>query len=43
MRDADMAAEMVDYMKHQILTNVSSSILAQANQLPNRLISLLTQ
>ncbi len=43
MRDADMAAEMVDYMKHQILTNASSSILAQANQLPNRLISLLTQ
>lgn len=43
MRDADMAAEMVDYMKHRLLTDASSSILAQANQLPNRLMNLLTQ
>ncbi len=41
MRDADMAAEMVEYLKHKILTQVSDSVLAQANQLPNRLLNLL--
>ncbi len=41
MRDANMAAEMVEYLKHQLLTQVSESVLAQANQLPNRLLNLL--
>lgn len=41
IRDADMAAEMVEYLKHKILTQVSDSVLAQANQLPNRLLNLL--
>ncbi|MDE6971218.1 MAG: flagellin, partial [Eubacterium sp.] len=43
MRDADMAAEMMDYTKHKLLADASSSMLAQANQLPKRLINLLTQ
>ncbi len=43
MRDADMAAEMMDYAKHKLLADASSSMLAQANQLPKRLINLLTQ
>ncbi|MFP4492096.1 MAG: flagellin [Spirochaetaceae bacterium] len=31
IRDVDMASEMVDYMKNQILTQSSSAMLAQAN------------
>jgi flagellin len=31
IRDADMAAEMVDYMKNQILTQAGTAMLAQAN------------
>lgn len=41
MRDADMASEMVDHAKYQILTQASESVLAQANQLPNMILSLL--
>ncbi len=41
MRDANMATEMVEYLKHKLLTDVSDSVLAQANQLPNRLLNLL--
>ncbi len=31
IRDADMASEMVDYMKNQILTQAGTAMLAQAN------------
>jgi flagellin len=31
IRDADMASEMVDYVKNQILTQAGSAMLAQAN------------
>lgn len=41
MRDANMAAEMVEYLKHKLLTDASDAVLAQANQLPNRLLNLL--
>lgn len=41
MRDANMATEMVEYLKHKLLTDVTDSVLAQANQLPNRLLNLL--
>lgn len=41
MRDADMAAEMVEYLKHKLLSDASDAVLAQANQLPNRLLNLL--
>ncbi len=41
MRDADMAAEMVEHLKNKLMTEVTDSVLAQANQLPNRLMNLL--
>lgn len=41
MRDANMAAEMVEHLKNKLLTEATDSVLAQANQLPNRLMNLL--
>jgi flagellin len=41
IRDADMAKEMVDYVKNQILTNSSSSMLAQANSQNQSVMKLL--
>lgn len=41
IRDADMAKEMVDYVKNQILTNSSSSMLAQANTQNQSVLKLL--
>jgi len=41
IRDADMAKEMVDYVKNQILSNSSSSMLAQANNQNQSVMKLL--
>jgi flagellin len=41
VRDADMAAEMVDYTKLQILQQAGTSMLAQANQIPQSVLTLL--
>jgi flagellin len=41
IRDADMAKEMVEYVKNQILTNSSSSMLAQANSQNQSVLKLL--
>jgi len=41
IRDADMAKEMVTYVKNQILTNSSSSMLAQANTQNQSVMKLL--
>ena len=41
IRDADMAKEMVDFVKNQILTSSSSSMLAQANNQNQSVIKLL--
>jgi flagellin len=41
IRDADMAKEMVDYVKNQILTNSSSSMLAQANSQSQSVMKIL--
>jgi flagellin len=41
IRDADMAKEMVDYVKNQILTQSSSAMLAQANTQPQSVMKLL--
>lgn len=41
IRDTDMAAEMVDFTKYQILQQAGVSMLAQANQAPQALLSLL--
>jgi len=41
IRDVDMAAEMVTFSKNQILSQAGTSMLAQANQAPQGVLSLL--
>jgi flagellin len=41
IRDADMATEMVSFTRSNILSSAATSILAQANQLPQGVLSLL--
>jgi flagellin len=41
IRDVDMAAEMVNFTKLQILQQAGTSMLAQANQLPQSVLTLL--
>ncbi len=41
IRDVDMAAEMVNFTKNQILTQAGTSMLAQAQQSPQGVLSLL--
>jgi flagellin len=41
IRDVDMADEMTKLTKDQILTQAGTAMLAQANQLPNSVLSLL--
>ena len=41
IRDADMAGEMVDFTKAQILQQVGTAMLAQANAAPQSILSLL--
>jgi flagellin len=41
IRDADMASEMVQFTKLQILQQAGTSMLAQANQAPQSVLSLL--
>jgi flagellin len=41
IRDADMASEMVKFTKYQILQQAGTSMLAQANQAPQGVLSLL--
>jgi len=41
IRDTDMAAEMVNFTKYQILQQAGTAMLAQANQAPQALLSLL--
>ncbi|WP_432824411.1 flagellin [Dactylosporangium sp. CA-092794] len=41
IRDTDMAQEMVEYTRSQILTQAGTSMLAQANQAPQNVLSLL--
>lgn len=41
IRDADMAKEMTDFTKNQILTESSTAMLAQANQQSSKVLSLL--
>jgi len=40
IRDADMASEMADFTKNKILTQASTSMLAQANQAAQNVLSL---
>lgn len=41
IRDLDVAAEMVNFTKSQILQQAGTAILAQANQAPNSILALL--
>jgi flagellin len=41
IRDTDMAMEMANFTRHQILTQAGTSMLAQANQAPQNVLSLL--
>jgi flagellin len=41
IRDVDMAAETVEMTKNQILSQAGTAMLAQANQLPQNVLSLL--
>ena len=41
IRDTDMAAEMVNFTKNQILQQAGTSMLAQANALPQSVLTLL--
>lgn len=43
IRDTDMATEMMNQAKHSILQQSGQSMLAQANQMPNQILSLLPQ
>ena len=40
IRDADMASEMVDFIKNQILVQASTAMLAQANMKPQSVLQL---
>ncbi|MGC8871230.1 MAG: flagellin [Brevinematia bacterium] len=41
MRDTDMANEMSDFVKNQILSQASISMIAQANARPQSILALL--
>ena len=41
IRDTDMASEMVNFTKHQILLQAGTSMLSQANQIPQSILRLL--
>ncbi len=41
IRDTDMADEMVNFTRHQIMTQAGTAMLAQANQSPQSVLSLL--
>jgi flagellin len=41
IRDTDMAEEMVDYVKNQVLTQTTVAMLAQANMKPASVLALL--
>jgi flagellin len=41
IKDVDMASEMVNFTKYQILQQAGTSMLAQANQAPQSVLSLL--
>ncbi|KLA46385.1 flagellin, partial [Ligilactobacillus ruminis] len=41
IRDVDMAEEMMTFTKSNILSQAATSMLAQANAMPNSVLSLL--
>jgi len=41
IRDADMAGEMMEFTKYQIMMQAGTAMLAQANQIPQNVLQLL--
>ncbi len=41
IRDIDIASEMMNYTKYQVIQSVAQSMLAQVNQQPQNVLSLL--
>ena len=41
VRDTDMASEMVSFTRHQIMVQAGTAMLAQANQVPSSVLTLL--
>jgi flagellin len=41
IRDTDMATEMMNFTKKQIIMQASQSMLAQANQIPQGMLQML--
>ena len=41
IRDTDMASQMVDFTRNQIMAQAGTAMLAQANQIPSSVLSLL--
>ncbi|MGL4343723.1 MAG: flagellin, partial [Cellulosilyticaceae bacterium] len=41
IRDVDMAKEMMNFTKNNVLNQAAQAMLAQANQLPNQVLQLL--
>ncbi len=41
IRDTDMASEMSEFTRNQIMTQSATAMLAQANQSPNNVLALL--
>ena len=41
IKDTDMAEEMSEYSKYQVLSQASTSVLAQANDMPQQVLQLL--
>ena len=41
IRDTDMAEQMSEFVKSQIMTQAATAMLAQANQKPQLMLSLL--
>ncbi|MBQ3763702.1 MAG: flagellin, partial [Synergistaceae bacterium] len=43
IRDADMSKAMMDLVKFRIINQSSTSMLAQANQLPRSILNIIQQ
>ena len=41
IEDVDMAEEMTEYTKYNVLSQAATSVLAQANDLPQQVLQLL--
>ncbi len=41
IRDVDMAEEIMEFTKNNILSQAATAMLAQANQMPNSVLQLL--